>query len=60
MEMNLTLKPNQEKPNEQYAGGGTGTRGRERNPRVRLEYGGYQTDDKVAVIRTDGTLEFDK
>ena len=58
--MNSTPKPDQEKLNEQYAGGGTGTRGRERNPRVRLEYGGYQTDDKVAVIRTDGTLEFDK
>lgn len=44
---------------EQYYGGGTGSRGKESNPRVAAEYNGYKNGDIVSVFRSDGTLEND-
>lgn len=42
-----------------YEAGGTGSRDKEVNPRIKLEYGGYRRGDKVSVIRSNGTLEED-
>ncbi len=59
-EFNQTQKMEQtiqkEKP---YEGLGTGSRGREKSPRVLLRYHGYEMGDKVVVERSDGSIETD-
>jgi hypothetical protein len=39
--------------------GGTGFRGRERNPRISLGYKGYRMGDIVMAKRSDGSVEYD-
>ena len=55
----LAKKRNLEASQGPGAVGGTGARGRERNPRVSLKYEGYQMGDIVMAKRSDGSVEYD-